>query len=102
MSGFGIKVSVDQAGTLPSVTGLAVSASVGRFAKATSRIKRLVVRAAQTGFALPRSAPLAATAKAAFIQLDLDDDLGEQIGGLDRCPAAASRRYFLMRPSIGS
>jgi|SRR5580700_123081 CRISPR-associated endonuclease Cas1 len=82
LSGYGIKVGVDR-------RHLAVSDGIGRhrragcFAKATSRIKRLVVLA-QTGYVTLEALRWLHDAKAAFIQLDYDASiLTASIGGLD-------------------
>jgi CRISPR-associated endonuclease Cas1 len=82
LSGYGIKVSVDRRHLAVS-DGIGRQRRVGRFAKATSRIKRLVV-IAQTGFVTLEALRWLHDAKAAFIQLDHEGSiLTASIGGLD-------------------
>lgn len=82
LSGFGIKVAVDRRHLAVS-DGIGRQRRAGRFAKATSRIKRLVV-IAQTGFVTLEALRWLHDAKAAFIQLDHDGAiLTASIGGLD-------------------
>jgi len=82
LDGYGIKVAVDR-GHLSVSDGIGRQRRAGRFAKATSRIKRLVV-IAQTGFMTLEALRWLHDAKAAFIQLDQDGSiLTASIGGLD-------------------
>jgi CRISPR-associated endonuclease Cas1 len=82
LSGYGIKVAVDRR-HLSVSDGIGRQRRAGRFAKATSRIKRLVV-IAQTGFVTLEALRWLHDAKAAFIQLDHDGSiLTASIGGLD-------------------
>ncbi len=82
LSGYGIKISVDRRHLAVS-DGIGRQRREGRFAKATSRIKRLVVLA-QTGFVTLEALRWLHDAKAAFIQLDHDASiLTASIGGLD-------------------
>jgi CRISPR-associated endonuclease Cas1 len=82
LSGYGIKVSVDRR-HLAVADGIGRQRREGRFAKATSRIKRLLV-IAQTGFVTLEALRWLHDAKAAFIQLDHDGSiLTASIGGLD-------------------
>ena len=82
LSGYGIKVAVDRRHLAVS-DGIGRQRREGRFAKATSRIKRLVV-IAQTGFVTLEALRWLHDAKAAFIQLDHDGSiLTASIGGLD-------------------
>jgi CRISPR-associated endonuclease Cas1 len=82
LSGYGIKVAVDRR-HLSVSDGIGRQRRAGRFAKATSRIKRLVV-IAQTGFVTLEALRWLHDAKAAFIHLDHDGSiLTASIGGLD-------------------
>ena len=82
LSGYGIKVAVDRRHLAVS-DGVGRQRREGRFAKATSRIKRLVVLA-QTGFVTIEALRWLHDAKAAFIHLDHDAlVLTASIGGLD-------------------
>jgi len=82
LSGYGIKVAVDRRHLAVS-DGIGRQRREGRFAKATSRIKRLIV-IAQTGFVTLEALRWLHDAKAAFIQLDHDGSiLTASIGGLD-------------------
>jgi len=82
LSGYGIKVTVDRKHLAVS-DGIGRQRREGRFAKATSRIKRLIVMA-QTGFVTIESLRWLSDAKAAFIHLDHDGSiLTASIGGLD-------------------
>ena len=82
LSGYGIKVAVDRR-HLSVSDGIGRQRRAGRFAKATSRIKRLVV-IAQTGFVTLEALRWLHDAKAAFVQLDHDGSiLTASIGGLD-------------------
>jgi len=82
LSGYGIKVAVDRRHLAVS-DGIGRQRRAGRFAKATSRIKRLVVLA-QTGYVTLEALRWLHDAKAAFIQLDHDASiLSASIGGLD-------------------
>ena len=82
LSGYGIKVAVDRR-HLSVSDGIGRQRRAGRFAKATSRIKRLVM-IAQTGFVTLEALRWLHDAKAAFIQLDHDGSiLTASIGGLD-------------------
>src|SRR5580658_2927173 len=82
LSGYGIKVTVDRKHLAVS-DGIGRERREGRFAKATSRIKRLIVMA-QTGFVTIESLRWLSDAKAAFIHLDHDGSiLTASIGGLD-------------------
>jgi CRISPR-associated endonuclease Cas1 len=82
LSGYGIKVAVDRRHLAVS-DGIGRQRREGRFAKATSRIKRLVI-IAQTGFVTLEALRWLHDAKAAFIQLDHDGSiLTASIGGLD-------------------
>src|SRR5580692_4523893 len=82
LSGYGIKVAVDRRHLAVS-DGIGRQRRTGRFAKATSRIKRLVV-IAQTGFVTLEALRWLHDTKAAFIQLDHDASiLTASIGGLD-------------------
>lgn len=80
LSGYGVKVSVDRRHLAVS-DGIGRQRRAGRFAKATSRIKRLVV-IAQTGFVTLDALRWLHDAKAAFVQLDHDGSvLTASIGG---------------------
>jgi CRISPR-associated endonuclease Cas1 len=82
LSGYGIRVAVDRRHLAVS-DGIGRQRRTGRFAKATSRIKRLVV-IAQTGFVTLEALRWLHDAKAAFIQIDHDGSiLTASIGGLD-------------------
>ena len=82
LSGYGIKVAVDRRHLAVS-DGIGRQRRDGRFAKATSRIKRLVVLA-QTGYVTLEALRWLHDAKAAFIHLDHDGSiLTASIGGLD-------------------
>ena len=82
LSGYGIKVAVDRR-HLSVSDGIGRQRRAGRFAKATSRIKRLVI-VAQTGFVTLEALRWLYDAKAAFIQLDHDAAiLAASITGLD-------------------
>jgi CRISPR-associated endonuclease Cas1 len=82
LSGYGIKVAVDRR-HLSVSDGTGRQRRAGRFAKATSRIKRLVV-IAQTGFVTLEALRWLHDAKAAFVQLDHDGSiLTASIVGLD-------------------
>ena len=82
LSGYGIKVAVDRRHLAVS-DGIGRQRRAGRFAKATSRIKRLVVLA-QTGYVTLEAMRWLHDAKASFIQLDHDGTiLTASIGGLD-------------------
>jgi len=82
LSGYGIKVAVDRRHLAVS-DGIGRQRRAGRFAKATSRIKRLIV-IAQTGFVTLEALRWLHDAKAAFIQLDHDGSiLTASTGGLD-------------------
>jgi CRISPR-associated endonuclease Cas1 len=82
LSGYGIKVSVDRRHLAVS-DGIGRQRRAGRFAKATSRIKRLIVMA-QTGFVTLEALRWLYDAKAAFIQLDHDATiLTASMAGLD-------------------
>jgi CRISPR-associated endonuclease Cas1 len=82
LSGYGIKVAVDRRHLAVS-DGVGRRRREGRFAKATSRIRRLVV-VAQTGFITLEALRWLHDAKAAFIQLDHDGSiLTASIGSLD-------------------
>lgn len=82
LSGYGIKVAVDRR-HLSVSDGIGRQRRAGRFAKATSRIKRLVV-IAQTGFVTLEALRWLHDVKAAFIHLDHDGSiLTASIGGLD-------------------
>jgi CRISPR-associated endonuclease Cas1 len=82
LSGYGIRVAVDRR-HLCVADGIGRQRREGRFAKATSRIKRLVVMA-QTGFVTLEALRWLHDAKAAFIQLDHDASiLTASISGLD-------------------
>jgi CRISPR-associated endonuclease Cas1 len=82
LSGYGIKVAVDRR-HLSVSDGVGRQRRAGRFAKATSRTKRLVV-IAQTGFVTLEALRWLHDAKAAFIQLDHDGSiLMASIVGLD-------------------
>src|SRR5580692_5535360 len=82
LSGYGIKVAVDRRHLAVS-DGIGRQRRAGRFAKATSRIKRFIV-IAQTGFVTLEALRWLHDAKAAFIQLDHDGSiLTASIGGLD-------------------
>ena len=82
LSGYGIKVSVDRR-HLSVSDGVGNQRRTGRFAKATSRIKRLIVMA-QTGFVTLDALRWLHDAKAAFIQLDHGATiLTSSNGGLD-------------------
>jgi len=82
LAGFGIKVAVDRRHLTVS-DGIGRQRREARFAKATSRIKRLVIMA-QTGYVTLEALRWLHDAKAAFIQLDHDASiLTASIGGLD-------------------
>jgi CRISPR-associated endonuclease Cas1 len=82
LSGYGIKVAVDRRHLAVS-DGIGRQRRAGRFAKATSRIKRLIV-IAQTGFVTLEALRWLHDAKAAFVQLDHDGSiLTASIGSLD-------------------
>ncbi len=82
LGGYGIKVAVDRR-HLSVSDGIGRQRRAGRFAKATSRIKRLVV-IAQTGFVTLEALRWLHDAKAAFVQLGHDGSiLTASIGGLD-------------------
>jgi CRISPR-associated endonuclease Cas1 len=82
LSGFGIKVATERNHLVVS-DGVGRQRREGRFAKATSGIKRLVVMA-QTGFTSYSAVHWLRDAKAAYIQLDYDGSiLAASIGGLD-------------------
>ena len=92
LSGYGIRVAVDR-------RHLAVSDGIGRrrresrFAKATSRIKRLVVLA-QSGFVTLEALRWLHDAKAAFVHLDHDASiLTASISGLDDARLRQERRH---------
>jgi CRISPR-associated endonuclease Cas1 len=70
LSGYGIKVAVDRRHLAVS-DGIGRQRRTGRFAKATSRLKRLIVMA-QTGFVTLEAMRWLRDAKASFIQLDHD------------------------------
>jgi CRISPR-associated endonuclease Cas1 len=70
LSGYGIKVAVDRRHLTVS-DGIGRQRRVGRFAKATSRLKRLIVMG-QTGFVTLEAFRWLRYAKASFIQLDHD------------------------------
>jgi CRISPR-associated endonuclease Cas1 len=95
LNGYGIKVAVDR-------RHLAVSGGIGRqrrearFAKAPSRLKRLLV-IAQTGFVTLEALRWLTDAGAAFVQLDYDTTiLAATINGLDD---ARLRRAQALIPS---
>ena len=82
LSGYGIKVAVDRRHLTVS-DGVGRQRRAGRFAKATSRVKRLIVMA-QTGFVTLEALRWLHNAKAAFIQWDHDATiLTASIQGLD-------------------
>jgi CRISPR-associated endonuclease Cas1 len=82
LSGYGIKVSVNRRHLAVS-DGIGRQRRAGRFAKATSRIKRLVI-IAQTGFVTLEALRWLHDSKAALIQLDHDASiLTASVGGLD-------------------
>lgn len=82
LSGYGIKISVDRRHLTVS-DGIGKQRRAGRFAKATSRIKRLIVMA-QTGFVTLEALRWLHDSKAVFIQLDHDASiLTASIAGLD-------------------
>jgi CRISPR-associated protein Cas1 len=82
LSGYGIKVAVDRR-HLSVNDGIGRQRRTSRFAKATSRIKRLVVLA-QIGYVTLEALRWLHDAKAAFVQLDHDGAiLTASIGGLD-------------------
>ena len=82
LTGYGIKVSVDRRHLAVS-DGIGRQRRTGRFTKATSRIRRLVILA-QTGYVTLEALRWLHDAKAAFIQLDHDATvLTASIGGLD-------------------
>jgi CRISPR-associated endonuclease Cas1 len=82
LGGYGIKVAVHRRHLAVS-DGIGRQRRAGRFAKATSRIKRLIV-IAQTGFVTLEALRWLHDAKAAFIQLDHDGSiLTASIRGLD-------------------
>jgi CRISPR-associated endonuclease Cas1 len=82
LGGYGIRVSVKHRHLIVA-DGIGRQRREGRFAKATSRIRRLVV-VAQTGFVTLEALRWLHDAKAAFIQLDHDGSiLTASIGGLD-------------------
>ena len=94
LSGYGVKVTVDRR-HLAVADGIGRQRREGRFAKATSRIKRLIV-IALTGFVTIESLRWLSDAKAAFIHLDHDGSiLTASIGGLDD---ARLRRAQAMLP----
>ncbi|MGA8534264.1 MAG: CRISPR-associated endonuclease Cas1 [Candidatus Tumulicola sp.] len=70
LSGYGVKIAVDRRHLAVS-DGIGRQRREGRFAKATSRIKRLVV-IAQTGFISLEALRWLHDAKASFVQLDYD------------------------------
>lgn len=95
LSGYGIKVSIDRRHLLVE-DGVGTQRREARFAKAPSRLKRLVV-IAQTGFVTLDALRWFNDAKAAFIQLDYDASiLTASIGGLDD---ARLRRAQALIPS---
>lgn len=97
LSGYGIKVAVDRR-HLAVNDGIGRQRREGRFAKATSRIKRLVV-IAQTGFVTLEALRWLHDAKAAFIHLDHDASiLTASVGGLDD---ARLRRAQALLPNTG-
>jgi CRISPR-associated endonuclease Cas1 len=97
LSGYGIKVGVDRRHLAVS-DGIGRQRREGRFAKATSRIKRLVV-IAQTGFVTLEALRWLHDANAAFIQLDHDGSiLTASIGSLDD---ARLRRAQALLPHTG-
>ena len=82
LTGYGIKVSVDRRHLAVS-DGIGKQRRAGRFAKATSRIRRVVILA-QTGYVTLEALRWLHDAKAAFIQLDHDATvLSASISGLD-------------------
>lgn len=82
LSGYGIKIACDRR-HLSVSDGIGRQRRAGRFAKATSRIKRLIVMA-QTGFVTLEALRWLHDAKAAFIQLDHDATiLTASVAGLD-------------------
>lgn len=82
LSGYGLRVSVDRR-HLALSDGIGRQRRQGRFAKAPSRIKRLLI-IAQTGFVTLEALRWLSDARAAFIHLDYDASiLTASIGGLD-------------------
>ena len=103
LSGFGIKVAVDPRHLAVS-DGIGRQRRAGRFAKATSRIKRLVV-IAQTGFVTLEALRWLHDAKAAFIQLDHEssDPSSRHAATALRClEAVLARRRCASRVVVGS
>ena len=95
LSGYGIKVSIDRR-HLRVEDGVGRQRREARFAKAPSRLKRLLV-IAQTGFVTLEALRWLSDAKAAFVQLDYDASiLTASIGGLDD---ARLRRAQALIPS---
>lgn len=95
LGGYGIKVSIDRR-HLRVEDGVGRQRREARFAKAPSRLKRLLV-IGQTGFVTLEALRWLSDAKAAFVQLDYDASiLTASLGGLDD---ARLRRAQALVPS---